>query len=49
LHYSLPATLAVGYRVLADAQPRSVDVDFEQAAKQIKQTHAEARRARRKK
>ena len=35
LHYSLPATLAVGYRVLADAQPRSVDVDFEQAAKHV--------------
>jgi hypothetical protein len=37
------------YRVLADMQPRQVDVDFEQAAKQLKQTHAETRRTRRKK
>jgi hypothetical protein len=37
------------YRSLTDAKPRPVDADFEQAAKQINQTHAEARRARRKK
>ena len=37
------------YRALVDAQPRPVDGDFEQAAKQIKRTHAEARRTRRKK
>ena len=36
------------YRALVDAQPRPVDADFEQAAKQINQTHAEARRTRRK-
>ena len=34
-HYSLPTILAVGYRVLADAQPRPVDADFGQAAKQF--------------
>jgi hypothetical protein len=37
------------YRALVDAQPRPVDADFEQAAKQINQTHTEARRTRRKK
>jgi len=37
------------YQVLTDAQPRPVDADFEQAAKQIIQSHAEARRTRRKK
>ena len=37
------------YRALVDAQPRPVDTDFEQAAKQINQTHAEARRTRRNK
>ena len=37
------------YRALLDAQPRLVDVEFEKAAKQLKETHAEARRTRRKK
>ena len=37
------------YRVLLDSQPRAVDLDFEKATKQLKETHAEARRTRRKK
>ena len=37
------------YRVLLDSEPRAVDADFERAAKQLKVTHAEARRTRRKK
>ena len=37
------------YRVFVDSQPRAVDLDFEKATKQLKETHAEARRTRRKK
>ena len=37
------------YRALLDSEPRVVDADFERAAKQLKVTHAEARRTRRKK
>ena len=37
------------YRVFLDSQPRAVDLDFEKATKQLKETHAEARRTRRKK
>ena len=37
------------YRALLDSEPRAVDADFERAAKQLKETHAEARRTRRKK
>ena len=37
------------YRVFLDSQPRLVDLDFEKATKQLKETHAEARRTRRKK
>ena len=37
------------YRALVDSQPRAVDKDFERAAKRLKNTHAEARRTRRKK
>ena len=37
------------YRLFLDSQPRLVDLDFEKATKQLKETHAEARRTRRKK
>jgi hypothetical protein len=37
------------YRLLLDAQPQRVDAEFEKAAKELKETHAEARRTRRKK
>ncbi len=37
------------YRVFLDSQPRRVDLDFEKAAKQLKETHAGTRRTRRKK
>ena len=37
------------YRALTDAQPRPIDVEFEQAAKMIDQTHPPARRTRKKK
>jgi hypothetical protein len=41
-HYNLNAILAVGFRVrshrvLLDSQPRTVDLDFEKAAKELKQ------------
>ena len=35
------------YRKLLDAQPRAVDLEFEKARKQLKETHPEARRTRR--